>query len=286
MSQFTNRHGKKVQVNDDQVAEVSSKPSKQANVTKPHVSDRVRWKRLSGKTMKRLAIVFVALVLVGLVGGLLTADSVKRDYERQTAAMKRSVTERSKQSTSQATNTTETISSLKQSLSANSSCNVTGIDVVSWYGPAKSAREECQKTAESYQKLQLAIDDMSSLAGYISSVNEALSRALADPNNGEFAIITDYQAAWVEAVSSLEKVTPPESIRTTHNDLRAKAIMARDAWTKLASSNSSQNAEEFKTSEKQLNEAYAELRTTMDRLHTLIASTQASINMYVASLSS
>ncbi len=299
MSEYTNRHGKKMRVKDDIADKTQISPSK--TVATPDASQN-KHAALSKKPAvqstsvprnprvtafaKNAALIFAGLVVLLLLAGLVTADSTKREYERQTTAMKRSIVERSKQTSSTDTSTTDTVRSLRDSLSAKTDCRVGGLDVASWYGPAKQAREDCQNTSDTYKKLQLSLDDMKALAVYVQKLDDALGTALAVQASGEFAVIGEYSTAWNDGVGALEKITPPEMARSAHQEILAKSKAARDSWVALAEANGSRNAENFTAAEKTLNERYSDIRTASGGLRTLVASTQASINRYITELSS
>ncbi|MEO5691118.1 MAG: hypothetical protein ABIQ64_02945 [Candidatus Saccharimonadales bacterium] len=305
MSEYTNRHGKKMRVKDEVVEKIplGAKKAQPKSVTTPQPSNTTkpivvskpkfqeqpatrRWSPRMTSLGKKAALILVGIIAIMLLIGLVTADSTKRDYERQTTTMKRSIFERSKQTSSADTLTKDVVSSLRSSLSAPTDCRVQGIDVASWYGPAKRARVDCQNTAATYKKLQLSLDDMKALAQYIDSVDGALGTALAAQTSGEFAAIGEYRTAWDEGVTALEKITPPEMVRSTHAEIVAKSSAARDGWVALAEANNSRNAESFTAAEKTLSERYSDLRTVSSGLRTLVASTQASINRYITDLSS
>lgn len=285
MSQFTNRHGKKVQVSDDEVVVEKLPPVKTSN-TDTYAPRTTKKKRLPKVRLSKRAwvTVFVMLVLVS-VALLVTADSVKRDYESQTAAMKRTIAERGKQSTSTETAPDKTIAALRASLNARADCKVQGIDVVSWYGPAKDARQDCQETADRYKKLQLALDDMAAMATYTTEMNTILKVPLSAPGSGEFGIISEYAVTWEEALASLKNITPPEILSSQHAGLIAKVNAVSEAWNGLNAANNDRNATAFKTAETTLSDKYTELRTSADSMQTIIISTQTSINRYVSELS-
>jgi hypothetical protein len=288
MSQFTNRHGKKVNVNDDEVIVNPSTrlPIAQQNPT-TNVSKQPKVKRqlLSIRLTKRASVTLFVMIVVVAVAMLVTADSVKRDYESQTSAMKRSILDRGKQSTSTETAPEKTIKDLRASLNARADCKVHSIDVVSWYGPAKVARQDCQTTADRYKKLQLALDDMSVMAQYTSKMTEILKGPLAAPTSGEYATISEYAESWQKASSSLGSLQAPEILAPQHQNLVVKVKAVSAAWDTLSAANGAKNTDDFKKAETALNDRYSELRTVSDSMQTIIMSTQTSINRYIADLS-
>jgi|JI10StandDraft_1071094.scaffolds.fasta_scaffold65564_3 hypothetical protein len=284
MSEFTNRHGKKVRVSDDDAGvDVTKAPVSELKPAKPKAKRSFRLPKI--RISKRTAIILVLVLLIGAIYTIVMADSVKRDYEQQTALMKRTVTERSKQANSSDSSAETVIKTLASSLSASTECKVQGIDVVSWYGPAKQAREDCQRTAVVYKQLQVSVDDMRALAVYMAAMDAALQPALAAPSSGEFAIISDYSEAWVLAYDTLNKLNPPEQIKVVHEQLVEKTVAVRDSWKALSYANGSRDREAFTTAEKSLNERYAEFRTVADGLNASIMTTQKSIDSAVIILS-
>lgn len=283
MSQFTNRHGKKINVKDDEIKPViiedTAPTQTQANKRPQRSLPKVR-------ISKKATFIFLLVIVGVLLAGLVTADGIKRDYERQTATMKRTIVERSEQSSSAETTPESAITSLRQSLNATSDCKVSGVDVVSWYGPAKDAREECQTIADSYKKLQLSLDDMITLSRYADQMTKALKPALVIPSGGQFAVIGEYAASWDVALTSLKDVAPPDMLRAHHAELITKTSAVKDAWGALQTANSMQNRDEFTEAEKQLNDQYTEFRSAANAMNTVVLSTQASITRYIDMLSS
>lgn len=284
MSEFTNRHGKKIRVSDDAVAAETTAPAKKissASATGPKRTFRMPKIRLS----KRLVIILGLVLIIGAVATLVMADRVKRDYEQQTALMKRTVTERSHQSNSSDLSPETVIKTLASSLNASSDCKVQGLDVVSWYGPAKQAREDCQSTSKVYRQLQVSVDDMRALSVYMAAMVGALQPALEAPSSGEFAIISDYSESWNKAYDTLVALNAPEKIRAEHAKVVEKTVGVRDSWQALSDANGSRDRDAFTSAEKSLNDRYAELRTVADGLNASILTIQKSINSAVATLS-
>ena len=285
MSEYTNRHGKKVRVNDDAVA-VEVSPSTKITPTTaqpPKTKKSIRMPKI--RLSKRGAVIISLVMVLSVVSLFVMADSVKRDYEQQAALMKRTVTERSQQSNSSDSSAETVIKTLASSLNASSECKVQGLDVVSWYGPAKQAREDCQSTAADYKRLQVAIDDMRSFAVYMGAMDSALQPALAAPSSGEFAIIGDYSEAWTLAHDALSKLVPPQNIKAEHTQITDKIAGIRDSWKALADANGSRDREAFTAAEKSLTDRYAEFRSVADGLNATIMNTQKSIDRSVATLS-
>lgn len=283
---FVNRHGRRMRVSaDEQAVAESQRPA--AKPVKPPKTAKA-WPRLHLPRIrlgKRTALVLAAVIAVCLAALLVTADGVKRDYERQTATMKRSVATRSQQAISSETSPEKAITNLRKSLSAPTTCNTNGLDIVSWYGPAKSARDDCRKTAATYHKLQTALDNMHAAAMYLHSVNSTLDKALASPADGGYGIISDYADAWTQAADALGSVNPPDGLRAAHTTLRDKTTAVRDAWVALHETNTNQKADEFKAAEQVLTEQYNAFRGAFDSAQGAITSTQTTITTCVRELS-
>lgn len=282
---FVNRHGHRMRVEASPEPSLRKKDQPKAAVASEQAPVRSKrsWPRL--RISKRVILPLVILVVVGIITMLVTADSVKRGYERQTAAMKRSVFERSKQSASSETATETIVSDLRRSLQAPAGCTSSGLDVVSWYGPAKAAREECQSTASAYQKLQRSLDDMLAVAQYMKQTRAQLGNAISAPSSGGFGGINEYTEAWTQAADGLGKLTPPESLRLSHQTLVGKTTAVRDAWTALRDANASQKSDEFRAAEIRLNEQYTAFRGSADGIQDIVNSIQSSIMQYVKQLS-
>ncbi len=281
---FVNRHGKKVRVQQDEVVTPANTEQTPEQKSAPRVR-RLRFSRPHFRVPKKLLLV-LAVLLVGVLGvGLLTADSIKRDYESQTAAMRRSVTEQSKQSFSDETSPKDQLQQLKNALNAPSDCRVEGIDVVSWYGPAKQAREACQSTAETYKKLQTSLDDMHRIASYSEEYSRISSPALAAPVDGQFAVIPEYVDKWQQASDELAAVEPPQALQNAHDTIRAKTTKVLESWQQLQATNGSQDEEGFRQAETALATSYDEYRSATLDIQTLASSVQSSILRYTEELS-
>mgnify|MGYP006052529067 CR=1 FL=1 len=277
MSEYTNRRGKRVRVDEDDVV-----VTKQTSAPKP-VKRTIKLPRLPKvRLSRRFGMTLTVMAGIVLLAGIVTADSIKRDYERQTAVMKRTVTDRSKQSSSNQSSALTSITQLKSALTARADCKVSGVDVVSWYGPAKTARETCQSTADAYTKLQTSLGDMETIARYLEATNTALDPALIPTTSGEFAIISDYRDAWRTTVVDLTAQTAPTVLKRQHKTLIAKAQAVLEAWDALNTANNAHDTDAFRAAEKTLNERYSEFRTSSDALSVLAQSTQSSITRYIA----
>lgn len=277
MSEYTNRRGKRVRVDEDDVV-----VTKQTSAPKP-VKRTIKLPRLPKvRLSRRFGMTLTVMAGIVLLAGIVTADSIKRDYERQTAVMKRTITDRSKQSSSNQSSALTSITQLKSALTARADCKVSGVDVVSWYGPAKTARETCQSTADAYTKLQTSLGDMETIARYLEATNTALDPALIPTTSGEFAIISDYRDAWRTTVVDLTAQTAPTVLKRQHKTLIAKAQAVLEAWDALNTANNAHDTDAFRAAEKTLNERYSEFRTSSDALSVLAQSTQSSITRYIA----
>lgn len=281
--EFTNRHGKKIKV-DEKDAPVSAKLD---HDTRQTTQRRVHFPKIAvpKRYVKRVLLILIIGAVGFAVAIIVTADSVKRDYERQKSVMTRSVSEWNNRAPSAETTAKDQLAEMNGALSAETTCEVQGIDVVSWYGPAKQARESCQATADTYMKLRSSIADMTEITSYLSSVSIALEPALALPGEGEFAIISEYAQSWANAVASLEKITPPTHLASDHTVLITKTRAVASAWTQLQSAHADQNASAFKSAEASLTESYGAFRTVSEGISLLLQTAQSSLLRYVDELS-
>lgn len=276
--QFTNRHGRKMHVADD--AEDKSKQQSSGGSQSPNPKSRPKRTLLRIHFGKRFILISLAVLVAAFIAVLVMADSAKRDYEHQSAAMRRSVFDRSRQTVSNETSAVTTIRELRQALTVAASCRA-GLDVVNWYGPAQVARERCQATANSYKDLQQALDDMKTATEYIARVNAALDASLSMPTDGGFAVIDDYATSWEKSFANISSLTPPRALAAAHTELFKKTSGIKDAWTALRNANNAHKADDFRSAEKTLGERYDELRSTQDGLQAVIDAVQELINRYV-----
>ncbi len=276
--QFVNRRGRKPSTNE--LVSVPTRSQQATTKSRPNASaDFFRHLKRILTPARRRKFLFVggvvAIILIVIL--IVTADSVKRDYDRQTMAMRRNVTELSKLSPNPGESTSAQLSNLAASLTAKISCRPSAIDVASWYGPAKGAREACQLTAKEYTQLKTALVSAHEYAVYVEAVHEALRPALAQPSESQFAIPQDYQETWSKTNESIIQLHPPKNFEDAHGTLvdRIGAIVA--AWLALTSANANQQATAFTEAEKSLQQAYVELRETSALFQSEITRTQAEI---------
>ena len=277
---FTNRHGKKTRVRQTIVAPLKSKPKEKAS--KPGLPKFPKKKFKFPKLKISKKVWLLLLLVLGLLATvmLLTADSVKRDYERQASLMKRTVIDQSKQSFADQTSARQQVERLKQALSASTDCRVSSLDVVSWYGPARDARHKCQSTAEKYRNLQANLDDMEQLIIYADVITEALKTAQASPPADEFAVIDEYLARWQVAVEELEKIDPPQTLQSAHAKLIQGSRSLSGAWQTLQEANSGQKRDAFNEAEKNLKDQYDAYRSLADDFDMVAQVIQSSISRY------
>ncbi len=274
--EFVNRRGRKTKVNDEVAAAVPV----DMTVQKPRSRIRLKFPAIrlpKVRISRRMMLIFaVALVVIGVIV-LVGVDSVKRDYERQAAAMRRSILEAGKHIPSQDASALEVARQLRSGLTAPTTCRVTGLDVVSWYGPAKNARDDCVATARTYTELQTALRDMEAVSGYISTVGDALSAGLGAPSGGQYAIADDYVTSWAAAQEKIKHITPPPRVAQQHEALLRRVTSVLEAWQSMQQAMSNRSAEAFKSSEAKLQTAYTELRTSAVEIQATTTGLQSSI---------
>ncbi|MFZ1812723.1 MAG: hypothetical protein WAU02_04405 [Candidatus Saccharimonadales bacterium] len=275
---FTSRHGKYTAVVAEELQSsrpTSPAPARSSQSKKPRPRRKFAVPQI--KLSKRTWAIVASIVVIGGIAALLSADSVKRDYERQAAAMNRSIAEAGKQSPSDGASAVAVADTLLAALSAPTRCSVTGIDVISWYGPAKTARQDCQATAERYGRLRSAVSTLKSVALYTTSVDTALAPALASPRDGGYAIVSDYTAAWKKANEDIGALRPEASLQDAHASLATKVSAIRDAWQKLETASGKHDKAAFQSAETELGKAYEDLRGVADQLHGVLQRQQTAI---------
>ena len=278
---FTSRHGKYTEVVAEELRR--STPSEQQpaanpgqNVQRKKSTSRRKLPRI--RLSKKVWLVVVGCVAIALIAAWLSADSVKRDYERQAAAMNRSIADAGKQSPSDSATAVSVADTLLQALNAPSTCRVAGVDVVSWYGPAKTARQNCQAVAERYNRLKKAIADMKSIATYSGAVESAIAPPLAQPPDGNFAVIGEYASMWTKAHEDIGRIpTPSGSLASIHTALVSKTAAIKDAWVKLDTANTTRDKAGFQAAEAELGKAYEDIRTIATQLQAAIQQQQTII---------
>lgn len=271
---YTNRHGTKMTVADDDVAQPVA-PQKPARV-KP-VRRRRRWNMPKIRLSKRVIVALASIIAVLALIGIVTSDSVKREYERQEAAMKRAVGDAGKLSPSQDASASSVGQSLIDILKRTpSDCKVSGIAIESWYGPARTARQNCEQTAKDYRALQVILGDFIEISQYLESVKAAMGPALDTKDEG-YAIIGDYMTAWKQAKDGLGTISVPDNLKADHTKLVGNIDHVAMLWQQLSDASVAQNTVNFKTAEADLKKAYDDFRTSFDGVKTKVTVTQSEI---------
>ncbi len=267
--EFVSRHGKRTPVITDDMTDPARKPQ----IKKPHPRRKFIMPRIS----RRAKMVVLGCLVVAAIAAVVSADSVKRDYERQAAAMNRSIADAGKTTPSDNATAVAVANGLLSSLAAPTHCRVSGIDVISWYGPAKSARQDCQATAERYNRLRTALTDMRDTSSYIEHIHVILQKPLSHPGEAQFAIINDVSADWTAAHEALMKLVPPAPLRAVHDSLVARVLTLKDRWARLDQANQKRDIAGFKAAEADLAKPYEDLRQTGDELTTVLQKQQTAI---------
>ncbi len=280
---FTSRRGKYTTVVAEELQRIdaatqpTTTPARKRTVLNSHPKRKFPKIKIKIKLSARAWRVIAFVVIIVILAAWLSADSVKRDYERQAATMSRSIADAGTQLPSDSASAVSVADRLLGALHASSDCRVSGIDVISWYGPAKTARQQCQATAERYARLKAAITRLKSIASYADTIRSALGPALALPADGGYAIISDYAAAWKKACEDIDAIASDTVLRDLHASLRAKAHAVRDAWTVLDAANTARDKSAFQAAESALSSAYNEFRGVADQLHAHLQTEQSAI---------
>jgi|GEM_PF-3988314 len=241
-------------------------------------------KFLKSRTIK-VIIVFIAVggsILILLVG--LNADASKRAYDLQAATMQRSVTELTDQPASKDTAGSVASDDLVQQLSAETSCEGSGVDVSSWYGRAHDAKKRCESIADDYKALISTLSTLSNQSMYAESVNKVLRSALRTPDDGAFASVTDYRDRWQETAKDLQKIDAPETMSAANETLLKNTESMRTVWQSLVEASVDQNSDKFTESEKELTVRYAAMRESQTTILQPIQRSQLEINELVSQL--
>ncbi|HXH04948.1 MAG TPA: hypothetical protein VNI82_00805 [Candidatus Nitrosotenuis sp.] len=288
---FVNRHGKKLDINGA-VADIEQ------NEQKPLVqqSESLQVKqpsapRLSGKITrpkmtfpKKTLIILSALILVAVFSLIVVADTARRDYQRQTSAMKGSVVEAQKHSISADTSAYDASRGLLDKLKKYDACQTSAPELISKnYDPAKDALSECSETLASYNNVRQQLESMKVASQYLESQKKALAPALKLSVNGEFAEIPSNATAWQTSFETVQKIKPPREFEKTHEKLVEDVETVSRAWVVLSDAARDQSAEGFTRAEAVLTRAYETLRGSGDEFDTLVLAQQKSLDMAVSS---
>lgn len=295
---FRNRRGNKVSISDA-VAEIESekvtpptakaKPNKEQPAKKnpsPRTNNKKspRPRRALLRIPKKVAILIAAIVFLLALVGLLVVDGAKREYESQTAAMRRNVTDITTSPSSRETPAVAVTEHLLESLDRSADCKAT-LDVTQWYAPAARAQETCQTVAENYEQLRQNVQTMRILAVYASEIEKSLDAPLQNPNSGTFASIVEYTDRWEAVVEKLEDVTPPDAMKGAHTKLVERVGDVRDNWQSLRTANAEQERASFEQAEEQLTDSYVALRSSHQDIVRALTEHQRIIDEQVQNLS-
>ena len=277
--EFVSRRGKRTKVSQEEVvAPVATSEVQQESKRRRIFSQSAtkRW-RPGLHLSPRVVIVGLIILLLLVVIVIVAADSVKRDYEHQAVVMRNSIAAVDKNILSGDQKSSDVTASLLTSLGAVTDCKVAGLDVVSWYGPAKTARDDCLQTAARYQQLRGYVETMRSYALYLEQLDTILAPALAQPTDGQYAIASHYAEEWATAVDGLHGLTAPDMLSASHATLVARAEVLKSAWDKMQSSLVTRDNTGFKSAETERNKAYEDFRTIATDIQATISKLQESI---------
>lgn len=281
MSNFVNRHGHKVSV-DDAVVEASpvseSTLPEQPAAVKPQKVKTVRNK----KPAKKIILIFFALLLgfllVPVIGGeLVRARYISsRDGARAQLieyATKTVVPQQKKQVTpSQLADAADRVEKIR-----DDACDGGFTDnLASIYPRAKVAFNECIVLKRKIDAIAVNLRDMESQVRYLDALTpvvDPVSRGTAE----EFAIISAQHENWRAVDGALAKLSPAASQRATHEQLKLQSKVIVDAWSALNTANNNQDAAAFAEAEKKLGAAYEAFRTSSAVLSKILNDTQTAL---------
>lgn len=149
-------------------------------------------------------------------------------------------------------------------------------NAASLYPRAKTALEDCKAAQSTYSSLTNSLYGLVGQARYLERV-DAIIKPVATPITDEYAVIGAQQTAWQSAAEELKKVSPPDSMRSTHTELLVHVNGVTEAWSKLNTANNAQSAVDFEAAEKSLTIEYEAVRATSPAFSEVLAGTQASI---------
>lgn len=281
---FVNRHGKKLDI-ESAVDEIENQtvvkpaPVQQLNtISKP--------RRLFPKLRisKKVVLVLVILIVAIAASALLVADSKKRDYLQQTAAMKTSVKNISSRVSSTETSAKDAIKGITSQLTAPTTCAGSNNFVTTVYSPAKQAADECIQTATLYTKLKTSLAVMNNVVTYLDMQKGILAVALAGPSDGAYAEIPAEASTWKDSYDKLLKITPPTQAAAVYQLLVGRVKSVVDGWSGLSTAQNAQDASAFTAAETNLTKAYENLRTSGDDFNQVLLSLQKDVQTNASSL--
>lgn len=272
-SSFINRHGNRASASESQWTPNQS-------IAQP--TPRKRFIAIPRHIKHRVTFIGVVVVVIIAMISLVLLDSVKRGYERQSAAMRRNVADLAKTMPSQDKTAAQAAASIHSSLAADSSCATNGLDLTGWYPPAKQARDTCLQTADDYVKLKNAVSEMQASSEYLEKVSSALKNPLAPPTESQFAITGDYIRSWRDANDRILALTVPPAMAAAHDEIADRTKNILEAWQQLEIANKDQDQNAFASSETSLAQAYVDMRATSVSAESALQAVQKKI-LYHAS---
>lgn len=144
------------------------------------------------------------------------------------------------------------------------------------YPRSNAALGRCKTEQSKYAELTGNLYALEAQARYLESV-DALIKPVATPITDEYAVISAQQTAWQDASDGIGKLSPPEAMKSAHNDLVTHVKAVATAWSKLNTANNSQDAADFQDAEKALSTEYEAVRQTSAQFTSVLTDTQTKV---------
>ena len=155
---------------------------------------------------------------------------------------------------------------------------------IDWYPPAKAAHDDCLAVGKTYNDLRAALSTMKAMSMYITAAESAIKPTLGLAADGEYGVITDLNASWAGAVTSLSNLKPPAKLLSAHKTFVSGASEISTIWQQLEAAQNEQKADDFKAAEAKLPAAHERLRQSSSEIRERVLDQQRSIDELVSDL--
>lgn len=286
---FTNRHGKTVTVDDDEV--VVDQPSVQApSPTKRRASRKVkqdkatepesaapifeaeplepvivepRRRRFRSIHFGRIAKTVVGMLIIAVVTFVLMTQTAAQQYSDAEHKMKTVVRQASEIKLKTEVGLPEALTQLSAALPAIR-CPQPGMFELS--GQSREAHQRCEVTQRTYDAIRKEVQELQSIATYTNRLTEIMTPSLANPSDGNFADISAYADAWLKSEQDIKAMSAPGRVSKGHSAVVNAVITTSGAWQKLRTANNARDGEGYSAAKAELSAAYETLKTASDQI--------------------
>lgn len=141
------------------------------------------------------------------------------------------------------------------------------------YPRANDARKRCVVAQQLYSSLAGSLRQYENEQRYLEQLNRVL-KPVAAPTDEQFAIISSQLEMWKTIQAALGKLSPPDSLRSSHSVLIATVTDIAAQWSQLYVAYNDQDPTGFDTASNDLSKGYERLRSQADDISRRVTASQ------------